>query len=110
MPDSKSQGEEVSVRAYTQVRDGQAVTVRAHIRGDPPGGDEGSRIEGRSENPLGPFADVRRRQDCEIQVLLDEARCRLLGAAGGRARCYQSANARYGACTNGRPLPPLITW
>lgn len=41
---------------------------------------------------------------------MDEAICRNLSDSGARARCWQSANERYGACRAGRPLPSLITW
>jgi RHS repeat-associated protein len=47
---------------------------------------------------------------CEKQVTADEAICRTLPQAGARSRCFESANARYGACRNNNPLPQLITW
>jgi RHS repeat-associated protein len=47
---------------------------------------------------------------CEIQAQADEAICRRLSDPGARARCFASANERYGACRAGRPLPPLVIW
>jgi RHS repeat-associated protein len=48
--------------------------------------------------------------DCEKQAQSDEAICRSLQRPDVRARCWESANARYGACKAKKPLPPLITW
>lgn len=47
---------------------------------------------------------------CERQTRTDEATCRSLARPDVRARCYESANARYGACRSNKPLPPLVTW
>ncbi len=46
---------------------------------------------------------------CELQAQADEAVCRSLSSPAVRARCFESANARFGACRAGKPLPPLIT-
>src|SRR6185437_13244543 len=47
--------------------------------------------------------------DCEKQAQSDEAVCRSLRKPDVRARCYESANSRFGACGRGLPLPPLVT-
>lgn len=99
----------VHVSGYTQSRNGHQITVRDYDRSRAPSAPPGVR-SGSAEPDLGPFADVRRREECEIQAQIDEARCRTLIPPDARARCYSSANARYGACTNGQPLPPLVTW
>lgn len=49
-------------------------------------------------------------EQCEKQAQADEAVCRSLKDPGARARCWASANERYGACRANRPLPPLVTW
>ncbi len=47
---------------------------------------------------------------CEEQALIDEGICRNLNNPSSRARCWASANERYGACRAGRPIPPLVIW
>ncbi|HEY0105573.1 MAG TPA: RHS repeat-associated core domain-containing protein [Rhizomicrobium sp.] len=54
-------------------------------------------------------------EECEQQLERDEAQCRSLpngtpSEKGTRSRCWESANARYGACRAKKPLPPLVTW
>jgi RHS repeat-associated protein len=55
------------------------------------------------------------KDPCEVQVQNDEAMCRSLpnqtsNQKGVRSRCWESSEARYGACRAGKSLPPLITW
>ena len=50
------------------------------------------------------------QDDCEKQAQADEAVCRKLKDPSVRARCWQSANERFGACRTKKPLPPLVTW
>ncbi len=47
---------------------------------------------------------------CEEQAQKDEAICRTLSSPAVRARCWESANERYGACRAKRPIPPLVVW
>jgi RHS repeat-associated protein len=49
---------------------------------------------------------------CEAGAKRDESMCRMatLPSTGPRARCWESVQARYGACRQGRPLPELVTW
>jgi RHS repeat-associated protein len=47
---------------------------------------------------------------CEDQAQADEATCRTLSSPAARARCWASANERYGACRAKRPIPPLVVW
>jgi len=47
---------------------------------------------------------------CEKQVETDEETCRPIKDRDVRRRCWASANTRFGACGNGDPLPPLVTW
>jgi RHS repeat-associated protein len=52
---------------------------------------------------------------CEELALKDDATCRAIPgntvkAKGIRRRCYESADARFGACRAGKDLPPLVTW
>ncbi len=49
---------------------------------------------------------------CEAGAKRDESMCRMatLPKTGPRARCWESVQARYGACRQGRPLPELVTW
>ena len=59
--------------------------------------------------PQPPQRSANRRSDCELQAVRDEMTCRRLTNVI-RVNCWQSVQARYGACITGRPLPPLITW
>lgn len=53
----------------------------------------------------------RKWLDCERQAEEDEAVCRHLNAPRDvKDRCWASVQERYGACTAGKPLPPLVTW
>lgn len=45
---------------------------------------------------------------CAAQYALDNAQCRGLKKPDVRARCYDSATNRLGACCISHPLPPLI--
>lgn len=45
---------------------------------------------------------------CAVQYSLDNAQCRRLKKPDVRARCFESATNRLGACCLSRPLPPLI--
>jgi RHS repeat-associated protein len=56
------------------------------------------------------LAKLCRRDECDDQYEADNAICRSLHRQAARARCFESATARYGACRAGNSLPPLITW
>ncbi|WP_237384620.1 RHS repeat-associated core domain-containing protein [Xanthomonas campestris] len=49
---------------------------------------------------------------CEKQAQADEQMCRMATIPGTapRARCWESVQARWGACRSGNPLPPLVIW
>lgn len=49
------------------------------------------------------------KKDCEKQAEEDEEVCRKLLDASVRSRCWQSVQARYGACIAKKLLPPLVT-
>jgi RHS repeat-associated protein len=68
-----------------------------------------SNIERFCASVSGSDAEAREKQ-CEAQAEQDEAVCRSLSDPSARARCWESANARFGACSQNKPLPPLITW
>ena len=99
---------EVEVSGYTQDRHGVPVEVSSYVRSTPARTEAAHSAASPPSNPLGPYASVSRREDCEIQALMDEQRCRMLSSPSVRARCFESANARYGACASGRALGPLI--
>jgi hypothetical protein len=42
--------------------------------------------------------------------VIDGGVCRGLSASAKRARCWQSAAVRLGACRTNQSLPPLVTW
>ena len=60
--------------------------------------------------PFVPPGQCKKDDKCEVQAQADEAICRSLNDPSARARCWASANERYGACRAGKFLPPLITW
>ncbi|MEQ1718570.1 MAG: RHS repeat-associated core domain-containing protein [Hyphomicrobium sp.] len=45
---------------------------------------------------------------CQGLFDADTAACKRVISKAARARCYDSADSRYGACRAGKPLPPLI--
>ncbi len=58
-----------------------------------------------------PDNDDEGDKRCLPQYESDNRTCRSLGNPAARARCYASANERYGACLAKRPfMPPLVTW
>jgi RHS repeat-associated protein len=83
----------------------------AYVQTDPKGLNAGTTntYTYANSNPF-RFTDVTGLQCCEQQAQNDEAVCRSLDDPDARARCYESANARFGACNSGKELPPLITW
>jgi len=111
MPDTFDFGRErktgaalVQVRNYTRVVNGRQVSVGAHTRSDPPGGET---TEQRFERPAAaeqPRAEDRpailaaRRDGCEEQRIRDEAICRILQFRS----CWASANDRHAQCLRGR--------
>lgn len=72
---------------------------------------QGAHREGFPEEP-----DEDDGDNCETLLRTDMATCRQVSKKRGKragARCYGSANARYGACRAGKPKdqwPPLDVW
>jgi hypothetical protein len=94
----------VNVRAYVRTVNGEAVSVAAHTRGDPPGGsDVGTdrdRSEGRAPDRI-VGAAYRRSAACDAQLERDQAICRTLPLPSIRRSCWASANDRYVQCGRG---------
>jgi hypothetical protein len=67
-------------------------------------------LRGLYDETIRLLREFKSKEDCEKQAESDEAICASLRKSEVRNRCYASANARYGACTSGKSLPPLITW
>ena len=101
----------VNVRSYVRTVDGKSVTVSAHTRGDPPGGENQdvrvSIAEG-SEAERSIAIAYRRSAACDAQLVRDQQVCRGLTSPGIRQSCWASANERYAQCGRGAYIPPLV--
>jgi hypothetical protein len=95
---------DVHVKSYKRQQHGKAITVSAHVRGDPPGGeptnDGGVSGEiGADDLPGVPQtmeAAYRRRRRCEDQLANDQRICRALRVpAVVKEGCWVSAMERY---------------
>ena len=109
--DEASEGGDVNVRSYVRNVGGRAVTVAAHTRADPAGGEASASTQalGTSEEtePAVVLASAR-QADCLAQWVRDNAICRTLPRAARRS-CWASANDRYSQCGRGAYVPPLVT-
>lgn len=101
----------VSVRSYVRTVDGKPVTVSAHTRGDPPGGDNEAlgvaNVEGSEAERSIAIADARSAA-CDAQLVRDQMVCRTLPLPGVRRSCWASAMERYAQCGRGAYIPPLV--
>ena len=101
----------VNVRSYVKTVDGKPVTVSAHTRSDPPGGEpeniDVSIAEG-SEAERSIAIAYRRSAACDAQLVRDQRICRGLTSLGVRQSCWASANERYAQCGRGAYIPPLV--
>lgn len=102
----------VNVRSYVRTVDGKPVTVSAHTRGDPPGGDNedlGVAIAGGSEVERSIAIADARSAACDAQLVRDQMVCRSLPLPGVRRSCWASAMERYAQCGRGAYIPPLVS-
>lgn len=101
----------VNVRSYVRTVDGKPVTVSAHTRGDPPGGDNEDLgvaiVEGNEAERSIAIADARSAA-CDAQLVRDQMVCRTLPLPGVRRSCWASAMERYAQCGRGAYIPPLV--
>ena len=100
----------VNVRSYVRTVDGKPVTVSAHTRGDPPGGqkDAGMSIAEGSEAARSIEIAYRRSAACEAQFARDQRICNGLPSPVARRSCWASAMDRYVQCGRGAYIPPLV--
>ena len=76
------------------------------------------RIEPMLSKAIDSACNDKDDQFCKERYELELQTCRALGRAervgrvksGSAARCYESAEARFWACSNGRPEPPFHGW
>src|SRR5262245_53369364 len=105
------EGGVVHVRSYVRTVDGKPVSVSAHTRGDPPGGehdDAGAAMaEGRAAERSIAIASARSAA-CDAQFARDQIVCRTLASPGVRRSCWASAMERYAQCGRGAYIPPLV--
>lgn len=101
----------VNVRSYVRSVDGKLVTVSAHTRGDPPGGDNedlGVAIAEGGEADRYIAIAYRRSAACDAQFVRDQRVCDALATPGVRRSCWASAMERYAQCGRGAYIPPLV--
>jgi hypothetical protein len=100
----------VNVRSYVRTVDGKPVTVSAHTRGDPPGGqkDAGMSTAEGSEAARSIEIAYRRSAACEAQFARDQRICNGLPSPVARRSCWASAMDRYVQCGRGAYIPPLV--
>jgi hypothetical protein len=101
----------VNVRSYVRTVDGKPVTVSAHTRGDPAGGDNEDPslaiVEGSEVERSIAIADARSAA-CDAQLVRDQMVCRTLPLPSVRRSCWASAVERYAQCGRGAYIPPLV--
>lgn len=110
-PSPGNDGSLVHVRSYVRTVDGESVTVSAHTRGDPPGGEDQNivvSIANSSEAERSIAIAYRRSAACDAQLVRDQQICRGLASPGIRQSCWASANERYAQCGRGAYIPPLV--
>jgi len=110
-PSIGSEAGKVNVRSYVRTVDGKPVTVSAHTRGDPPGGDNedlGAAIAESSEVERSIAIADARSAACDAQLVHDQMVCRTLPLPGVRRSCWASAMERYAQCGRGAYIPPLV--
>lgn len=101
----------MNVRSYVRTVDGKTVTVSAHTRGDPPGGDNEDldvAIAESGEADRYIAAAYRRSAACDAQLVRDQGVCDALATPGVRRSCWASAMERYAQCGRGAYIPPLV--
>ena len=101
----------VNVRSYVRTVDGKPVTVSAHTRGDPPGGDnEDLDVAIAESGEAARYIAVayRRSAACDAQLVRDQRVCDALATPGVRRSCWASAMERYAQCGRGAYIPPLV--
>jgi hypothetical protein len=105
------EGGVVHVRSYVRTVDGKPVSVSAHTRGDPPGGEHddvgAAMAEGRAPERSIAVASARSAA-CDAQFARDQIVCRTLALPGVRRSCWASAMERYAQCGRGAYIPPLV--
>jgi hypothetical protein len=106
-----TEGGLVHVRSYVRTVDGKSVSVSAHTRSDPPGGERAdasiSRAEGRAVERSIAIASARSAA-CDAQFVSDQRVCRTLALPGVRRSCWASAMERYAQCGRGGYIPLLV--
>lgn len=110
-PSVGGEGGLVHVRSYVRTVDGKSVSVSAHTRSDPPGGEHDdvgvSLAEGREAERSIAIASARSAA-CDAQLVRDQMVCRTLPLPGVRRSCWASAMERYAQCGRGAYIPPLV--